>query len=149
MRLFLKRISRKYCYYLWMVVFLNLCIPFSIVSSFSLIPERIAEFSVESGENVNPELPEKINTVQNNVFFSDNAPVIQDREGIDVLPNEESERAENQETKRADIFSKEFLFVWGERIWILGIVLLGMKSVFAIFQLNRKIRIGHSQVLDI
>lgn len=148
-RLFLKRISRKYCYYLWMVVFLNLCIPFSIVSSFSLIPERIAEFSVESGENVNPELPEKINTVQNNVFFSDNAPVIQDREGIDVLPNEESERAENQETKRADIFSKEFLFVWGERIWILGIVLLGMKSVFAIFQLNRKIRKGHSQVLDV
>ena len=148
-RLFLKRINRKYCYYLWMVVFLNLCIPFSIVSSFSLIPQRIAEFSVESGEDVNPELPEKINTVQNNVFFSDNAPVIQDREGIDVLPNEESERAENQETKRADIFSKEFLFVWGERIWILGIVLLGMKSVFAIFQLNRKIRKGHSQVLDV
>ena len=148
-RLFLKRISRKYCYYLWMVVFLNLCIPFSIVSSFSLIPERIAEFSVESGENVNPELPEEINTVQNNVFFLDNDPVIRDKEVIDVLPNEESERAENQETKRAGIFSKEFLLIWGERIWILGMVLLGMKSVFAVFQLNRKIRKGHFQVLDV
>ena len=73
-RLFLKRISRKYCYYLWMVVFLNLCIPFSIVSSFSLIPQRVAEFSVESMEDENQEVSGKINAKiqpskdNNNIF---------------------------------------------------------------------------------
>ena len=46
-RLFLKKISRKYCYFLWLVVFLNLCIPFSVVSSFSLIPQKLMELSVE------------------------------------------------------------------------------------------------------
>ncbi len=148
-RLFLKRISRKYCYYLWMVVFLNLCIPFSIVSSFSLIPQRVAEFSVESMEDENQEVSGKINATQNIVVFSENKTNLHDKEMKDAVQDMESERAENQETKRADIFSKEFLFVWGERIWILGIVLLGMKSVFAIFQLNRKIRKGHSQVLDV
>lgn len=103
---------------------------------------------MESRENANQELPEEINAVQNNVFFSENDPVIQDKEGIDVLPNEESERAEDKETNRTNVFSKEFLLIWGERIWILGIVLLGVKSIFAIFQLNRKIRKGHPQVLD-
>lgn len=42
-RLFLKKIARKYCYYLWIVVFLNLCIPVSIYSSFSLIPGFLEE----------------------------------------------------------------------------------------------------------
>ncbi len=147
-RLFLKRISRKYCYYLWLVVFLNLCIPFSIVSSFSLIPQRVAEFSMESREEVNPEVYGEINEAQNIVFFSENDTIVHDKEVIDILPDMESERAEDKETNRSNVFSKEFLLIWRERIWILGIVLLGIKSIFAIFQLNRKIRKGHDQVLD-
>lgn len=41
--LFLRKIARKYCYYLWFVVFLNLCIPVSVYSSFSLIPEMFRQ----------------------------------------------------------------------------------------------------------
>ncbi len=104
---------------------------------------------MESMEDENQEVSGKINATQNIVVFSENKTNLHDKEMKDAVQDMESERAENQETKRADIFSKEFLFVWGERIWILGIVLLGMKSVFAIFQLNRKIRKGHSQVLDV
>lgn len=46
-RLFLKRIGRKYCYYLWFVVFLNLCVPVSVYSSFSLIPKTIQQNAVQ------------------------------------------------------------------------------------------------------
>ena len=147
-RLFLKRISRKYCYYLWMVVFLNLCIPFSIVSSFSLIPQRVAEFSVESMEDDNQEVSGKINATQNIVVFSENKTNLHDKEMKDAVQDMESERAENKEANRTNIFSKEFLIIWGERIWILGMVLLGVKSIYAAFQLNRKIRKSHSKILE-
>ena len=45
-RLLLSKCERKYTYYLWFVVFLNLCIPFSFQGIFSLIPNAVAEFSV-------------------------------------------------------------------------------------------------------
>ena len=45
-RLLLSRFERKFTYYLWFVVFLNLCIPFSFQGVFSLIPNFVAEFSV-------------------------------------------------------------------------------------------------------
>lgn len=45
-RLFLLRVERKFTYYLWFVVFLNLCIPFSFQGGISLIPSSVAEFSV-------------------------------------------------------------------------------------------------------
>lgn len=45
-RLLLSKCGRKYAYYLWFVVFLNLCIPFSFQGVFSLIPSAVAEFSV-------------------------------------------------------------------------------------------------------
>lgn len=45
-RLLLTKCERKYIYYLWFAVFLNLCIPFSFQGGFSLIPSSVAEFSV-------------------------------------------------------------------------------------------------------
>lgn len=46
-RLLLKRCERKYSYYLWAIVFLNLCLPFSFHGTFSLIPQQISDFKVE------------------------------------------------------------------------------------------------------
>ena len=45
-RLLLSRFERKFTYYLWFVVFMNLCIPFSFQGVFSLIPGFVAEFSI-------------------------------------------------------------------------------------------------------
>ena len=45
-RALLLRFERKFTYYLWFVVFLNLCIPLSFHGVFSLIPGFVAEFSV-------------------------------------------------------------------------------------------------------
>ena len=39
--------ERKYSYYLWFIVFLNLSLPFAVESPFSLIPRSLAEFSLE------------------------------------------------------------------------------------------------------
>ena len=44
-RLLLKKCERKYSFLLWFVVFLNLCIPFSIQAPFSFIPESWMELS--------------------------------------------------------------------------------------------------------
>ncbi len=51
-RRLLWKCERKYSYCLWIIVFLNLCIPFSIHSHFSLIPKRVAEFSVMREEKL-------------------------------------------------------------------------------------------------
>lgn len=45
-RLLLKKCERKYTYYLWLVVFLNLSVPFAVQGRVSLIPRQVAEFSV-------------------------------------------------------------------------------------------------------
>lgn len=45
-RLFLKKCGRKYAYYLWLAVFLNLCFPVAVTGNFSLIPRQVADFSV-------------------------------------------------------------------------------------------------------
>lgn len=42
----LLKCERKYSYYLWFIVFLNLCVPFSLESAFSLIPRQVAEFTL-------------------------------------------------------------------------------------------------------
>ena len=71
-RLFLKKVSRKYCYFLWLVVFLNLCIPFSLVSAFSLIPQKVVEFSIEEKNVETPEITADFNVpeeAENMVVF--------------------------------------------------------------------------------
>lgn len=46
-RFFLMKCGRKYAYYMWLIVFWNLCIPVSLYSSLSLIPRQVADFSLE------------------------------------------------------------------------------------------------------
>ncbi|MDO4260891.1 MAG: M56 family metallopeptidase [Eubacteriales bacterium] len=43
---------RKYVYYLWAIVFLNLCIPFPVRSPVSLIPEAVENLALRTEERV-------------------------------------------------------------------------------------------------
>ena len=52
----LLKAPRKYAYYLWMIVFLNLCIPISMESPVSLIPEGVEELSVRTGQTLSPDV---------------------------------------------------------------------------------------------
>ena len=54
-RLFLRRVERKYCYALWMAAFLSLAVPFSVPGRFSLVPPQIAGFSLEEGQSASRE----------------------------------------------------------------------------------------------
>lgn len=162
-RLFLKKVSRKYCYYLWFVVFLNLCIPFTFVSSFSLVPQRVMEFSVENSVNPIVDSPEeKIeesvlagNEPENIVIFSGNGATTPYKEELTVVFDEidASERQNNRNDKRDDStelrdLSGNVWLIWGERIWILGMILFGCYSLGATIRLNRNIKNGQAVWVD-
>lgn len=46
-RLLLRKCERKFSYFLWLVVFLNLCLPISINAPFSLIPQKVVSVAEE------------------------------------------------------------------------------------------------------
>ena len=162
-RLFLKKVSRKYCYYLWFVVFLNLCIPFTFVSSFSLVPQRVMEFSVENRVNQIVDSPEeKIeesvlvgNEPENIVIFSGNGATTPYKEELTEVFDEidASERQNNRNDKRDDStelrdISGNVWLIWGERIWILGMILFGCYSLGATIRLKRNIKNGQAVWVD-
>lgn len=51
----LLKAPRKFAYYLWMAVFLNLCLPFSISSPVSLIPKNVEMLSVRTEQAASEE----------------------------------------------------------------------------------------------
>ncbi len=50
-RALMLRAERKYVYWLWFMVFVNLCIPFRISGPFSLIPRWVANFDLAEWGN--------------------------------------------------------------------------------------------------
>lgn len=68
-RRLLWKCERKYSYYLWIIVFMNLCIPFSVKGSFSLIPKQVAEFSTAQNEGMKTNISEK--EMADNIFLKD------------------------------------------------------------------------------
>ena len=63
-RMLLLKCGRKYAYYLWLVVFLNLSLPVTLQGKVSFIPRQVAEFSivqkVDIGETAATEAPEEL-----------------------------------------------------------------------------------------
>lgn len=70
LRLFLLKCERKYAYYLWLAVFLNLSVPFAIQGRVSLIPRQVAEFSVTPKEHMDGTVSTK--AVENLIRSRDN-----------------------------------------------------------------------------
>lgn len=162
-RLFLKKISRKYCYYLWFVVFFNLCIPFSFVSSFSLIPQRVMEFSVENSvtpivDNPEEEIEKSFmegNEPENIIIFSGNGVTTPYKEELTEVFDEMdvSTRQNNKNEQRKDStelrnFGGNVWLIWGERIWILGIAILGGYSLYITFCFRQNMKQGKIEVID-
>lgn len=147
-RLFLKRISRKYCYVLWIVVFLNLCIPFSVFSSFSLIPQRVMEFSVDYKEQPEENVSNTEKPVQNMIVFSENGMFSHSKDIQEIISQTEPEIEQISESLKEKPFSKELLFVWLERIWVLGIASLGFYSFLSAIQFKKRIKNGNIKVYD-
>lgn len=153
-RLFLRKIGRKYCYYLWFIVFLNLCIPFSIYSSFSLVPgvlrEQTARIENEplEKEEQETELPEQWVLLQNTQMREYDQSIFED-----ILTYGDSDReainnaADPKDLKDSQASWKSYLPL-AEKIWLLGILFFGVYSCAASFRFQYRLRKSKKCFLD-
>ena len=161
-RCFLKKVGRKYAYYLWLIVFVNLCIPFSIKSPVSLIPVWIADFSsVEQKQTVEEGSLEEVHVTDAQMVVlpeEDTAREGQTEHAVQpgtehavwpaagqdvqtgVSQEGQTETQSNEEWKKAvDVF-RNMLLLWGERIWLVGVCVFMLYSAVTALRLNRRIR---------
>lgn len=147
--LFLRKIARKYCYYLWLVVFLNLCIPVSIYSNFSLIPGMIRQQAetitkdLKETEEAFEEVqdPEKMVLIQNTLRREYDQSVFGDLQGQST----DSDDADI-ETNTGISFHKYLPLA--EKIWIAGILGLGMYSIAVSVKFQRRLNRSKKEFWD-
>lgn len=126
-RLLLKKAGRKYCYYLWLVVFLNLSIPFSAFSSFSLIPERVAELSADREHPIVQE-KEQSNSDTEFLIYTDSGFQAAEDSLVNIIQPDNTIKKES--VNRRDIL------MLAEKLWISGICLLCIYSIYSFFRLK-------------
>lgn len=155
-RWLLVRCERKYSYYLWIVVFINLCVPISLQGFFSLIPRQLAEFSLPPSLVEEQEMIAALPSIQ-----------LEDK-GWEAGKTEEAPEqivsAENNieiiEKESIDSVEKGMLRGWYlpivQTIWLLGVLLLGIWNLVEAGMLSRRLHHtartsedSHSQVVEI
>lgn len=151
-RCFLRRIGRKYSYYLWLIVFINLCIPFSIFSSFSLIPRNIASVTFEDTELSKAQLkenePDDSNGAPNIVVFDQNGLMSYEKNKTEVLSDKEAGIQTTGTSNTGFGLLKEISYFalwekalpWLEIIWILGVCFFVFYSIQKTVRLEAWIR---------
>ncbi len=151
-RLLLMRCGRRYAYQLWLLMFVSLCLPFSLPGNYSLIPGAVAEFSLTDG------MPEE-EPVQDRTGQETDAVDSEDRQeqpvtlhrlspagistgqvrlvpdgtksaGQDII--QEAEKAKPAGPDRASYL------IWAEKIWFLGLLLLLLYDLFAMYRMYRR-----------
>ena len=126
--------ERKYSYYLWFIVFLNLSLPFVVESPFSLIPRSLAEFSLERDSS-------RVQTEQ----YQDSESI-----GLPVTGDDKEEQAwHTQEISDQIIPDRRISFqeIAGP-VWILGIAVILGVNVTGYLRLKLRIRKGRILSLD-
>lgn len=151
-RLLLMRCGRRYAYQLWLLMFVSLCLPFSLPGNYSLIPGAVAEFSLTDG------MPEE-EPVQDRTGQETDAVDSEDRQeqpvtlhrlspagistgqvrlvpdgtksaGQDII--QEAERVKSAGPDRASYL------IWAEKIWLLVLLLLLLYDLFAVYRMYRR-----------
>lgn len=156
--------ERKYAYYLWLAVFLNLCIPVSFSGIFSLIPRQMTEFSLEEewiGET--PQAPAGIHVFSSEDIeaetgaetgltgtigvqdgLSGTAGIQDGPTGIAEIPDDsaESNGIQNESTDTTAggmlVLEKDIWKV-AELIWLLGVLGLGIYHLAAAYHFSRNL----------
>ena len=80
------------------------------------------------------------------IVFSENGMFSHGKDIQEVISQTESEQI--SESLKEKLFSKELLFVWLERIWVLGIASLGFYSFLTAIQLKKRIKNENIKVYD-
>lgn len=148
-RFFLKRISRKYCCWLWMIVFFNLCIQLPLFSTFSLIPQKLSNMNQEKNQSQILDT-QQVQTPEDHLEIStepkDNqTPSIS---FVSQTPSQETSMTDKEEQTAAPVSLKKSFLIYGEMIWITGVLFMISYSIFSVIKLQHRIRKGNPILYD-
>ncbi|WDV45163.1 M56 family metallopeptidase [Clostridiaceae bacterium M8S5] len=116
-RFLLKKTPKIFSYALWLVVLFRFLCPFSFESIFSLIPANTQ-------------------TVPQNIMYS-NSPQV--NSGITVI-NQVVKSSTSASDVSAKMSSTQFWFTLAELVWVLGVIVLLVYSIFTAIKLYRKLK---------
>lgn len=129
-RFWLIKMGRKYAYYLWIAVFLNLIFPFAIQGKYSLIPKQ-AEFSVEMNEDTGQIQFHELNLRSPAVSIEETEKM---GEAHRIRYSDHS-REQLQEGRSGKTISVRLL----RNIWMSGVALIFLFNAAHIFRVKRQI----------
>lgn len=144
-RLLLRKCERKYSYYLWLIVFANLSLPFRPQGIFSLIPGRVAEFSIEEQMSQEDGTTDGIETDRTQMiksFTESGAFISESPAGASAGKENFEEPAEGPAvTNRRGAYGNAFRQALGmmEGLWLLGILALLIYNLIHTFRLYRRL----------
>ncbi len=149
-RIFLKKIAHKYCYYLWLIVFLNLCIPISFFSSFSLIPKQIQNFTLQREKSLDNTSKRQTNDEYSEIILiRDSGTQIYGKNYHEMFADESLENTEYTENvSEAAPFQWKQLLLLAERIWLLGIFGFMIYSIYSAVKLNIQLKKSEKRYID-
>lgn len=150
-RMLLLKCGRKYAYYLWLVVFLNLSLPVTLQGKVSFIPRQVAEFSivqkVDIGETAATEAPEELQKAYEvrkeseagqqpfGVYQGSN-------KGNSLVADSALTDNSNKMQKKAESHVRTGWQQWSlvlQMIWLFGVSGIGLINLAHVFRINREI----------
>lgn len=139
-RLVLVKLRRRYAYYLWIAVFLNLIFPFTIQGKFSLIPKQAAEFSVEIDENSGQLLLPALSAGSLITPVSGTEEISGEQQRNDTRRHEDIRHTEDfRSMKKADESSKTISVRFLQNIWLSGMVVIFISNLIHVFRVKSQI----------
>ena len=130
------RVERKYAYYLWLAVFVNLSVPISVSGVFSLIPRQVMEISLQEGTmeaDMGEALPEE---GAGGPLAVQVLPAGEPAKVSETLPEAATEGAES-EVLQAETQSS--LLYRAGVVWLGGILLLALYNLAVLFRFIREL----------
>lgn len=159
-RLLLMRCGRKYAYYLWLIVFCNLCVPFSLYSSVSLIPRQVADCSLgygaDSAQKGSAEAPDFAaeDLVQIQVLPEDGTVLSADGTGENTRTDPEetnipADRAKAElKSMKKNTEVRLMLRRAAEPVWLMGMLGFFLYNLVLVIRLNRRLSESHCTAWD-
>ncbi|MBQ7918604.1 MAG: hypothetical protein IJ324_01510 [Lachnospiraceae bacterium] len=148
-RMILKRTPKIYSYVLWALVLFRLLCPVTIASSFSLIPEEIAEPQLRAEEEIGHTEESQIIAVvnvgaENSQMMIDSGMNLPEQKGI--APENVAAGEKDKETSEGQpemvVSTKVSVWEISSTIWMAGVILLLGYSIFSLARIYRKVEIS-------
>lgn len=145
-RFLLIKFDKKYAYYLWLIVFINLALPVSFRGNISLIPKQVAQFSVADNVIVHEEesfpadiaeeeSPDKIN------ILSKSGQLVNPVNYYDAGDALREMQKDGNSSKSGNMMHAAVNMA--EAVWILGMAVIVLFHIISMIKLKKRIAAGH------